>query len=281
MMIDTDENRARYHAALHRLDESRTRVLKSDNDALHNIKKELSKLETVVALLLDIHLPRAMELLPFAKEAYDNEHACFEKARTQHNTTVEVLINKTETGYDAILPVKVEDVKNSKIAKDLISLCMQAEGDCQMKKIGDYVVCSYGTDMNPADIARSITRNAPREYQGAIICLRVSPYHSFNYPQALVESLDESTLLDMPVVTQELPVQHASRQIQERIVTTRPLTKQDVVPEGGISREDAYRFFEMGLCAKDLAKQYPGTPIMRLAGWMAHYTKLKNKERKV
>jgi hypothetical protein len=240
-------NQAQYNIAINGLEQYREVIQSADNDTRRYTGKVLDDLSKVINKVKhETGYGAAASRLNKLQQQMENGVA-FAAQRLREDKGIEVIINQYNGFTDVMLPIKKEDFNEDsknlaqKLYDAVEDVC--AEYDMEEISVEGHIVLTLKGVIDKRDLAKEILDAAPPEYGGdpakSILYLRIAPNFSFQY--------DKDKVIGVPI--QPSPV------------------KKD------LSREEAIEWFTKGKRAADLAKMFPDTPKMTLAGWMSAWTK--------
>ena len=250
---------------IHAIDEA----IRLIEEAEKQYNKSSQRTRTLMGPALDAQLV-VKKGLSEQKKTYERD---LQAAQRESDGALEILLNQPNGTTDVLLPVKKETIETMisdvslahKLYTFVHDFCDDYAGTTLTEKIFEgYVVLSLDARLDKTIFARQLLDAALPEFggarTGALVYVRVAPNFCFSY-----ETFPEQTSAPR------------RRVVERRGIERRNQTPGlDPVQESGlrtITKKNAIEEFEQGKYARDINKEYPGTPTMTIAGWQSAWRK--------
>ena len=115
----------------------------------------------------------------------------------------------------------------------------------QQKIFEGYVVLSLDEPVQRKEVAKALLQNAPKEFQGNPLYVRVANNFCFSYQTT------------------------AASEAREKPASRIPPSKGTST----ITRDQAVELFQRGMTSPQIHEQYPETPMWTIAGWKSWWSK--------
>tara|TARA_Y100000310_G_C20697905_1_gene827073 strand:+ start:1803 stop:2735 length:933 start_codon:yes stop_codon:yes gene_type:complete len=287
--VEMDKRRqaSEYDIAKLCMDEYRNGLFQADRESRLNLQDELDQVNSDIAFCKSMKdlLPKASsKRTPFQQTRFEEVTERLggyqerkKEIRTElktasrgvdRNEGIELIINRYNGTTDVILPVMDTDL--GKEGKTLAEKLYESVSDSletydvqEESSFKGYKVISVNNKHSRDDIAKVVMDTLPQEFAGkkATIYVRMAKDFSFSYVK--------------PTVAPSPSVEGHPTTIMADSNGSQPIT----VPTGNeVTREYAIKLRdEQGLTSPKIHAQYPGTPMMTIAGWFSDETKKRQK----
>lgn len=197
-------------------------------------------------------LPAVRELRDKAKKLKEELVKDAHRSATliEEDKGIEVIINQYNGNTEVLLPIRQEDLtaEGTTLMDKLYhhsEKVLEEKWSLQQKIFEGYVVFSFDEPVQRKEVAKSLLQNAPKEFQGNPLYVRVANNFCFSYQTTAAGEAREKP---------------ASR--------TLPPTGTSM-----ITRNEAVELFKRGMTSPQIHEQYPGTPKWTIAGWKSWWSK--------